>query len=217
MGVCDLMQISSLSPTYMTMELSKNVLCQDDVFPLLALANRYNAVLIGPGLGLEKKTKEAVTMFLRECKTPVIIDADAIDPASLSTPFYKTPIIYTPHQKELEIMLTNSETETAEAFCLKRANTVVVAKGRIDVITNGKKVRNNNTGCAAMTVGGTGDVFAGTVAGLVAKGMNTFDAACLGAYICGKAGELAFDEFSYGLIATDVIDKIPKVLKEHLE
>ena len=210
------MQISSMSPTYMMMELSKNFLCQDDVLPLIGLSAKYNAVLIGPGLGLEKKTKEAVVSFLKECKVPVIIDADAIDPASASIPFYKTPIVYTPHQKELEIMLNHSKTGSADEFCRKRPNTVVVAKGRIDVITDGNNIRKNGTGCAAMTVGGTGDVFAGTVAGLVSKGMTAFDAACLGAYICGKAGELAFEEFSYGMIATDVIEKIPKILKEYL-
>ena len=210
------MQISSMSPTYMMAELSKNFLVMDDVLPLLGLAEKYNAVLIGPGLGLEKKTKEAVAAFLKDCKTPVIIDADAIDPASSSTVFYKTPVVYTPHHKELEIMMNHTSTASAKEFCLKRPNTVIVAKGRVDAITDGKREKNNGTGCAAMTVGGTGDVFAGTVAGLVSKGMSTFDAACLGAFICGKAGELAFEEFSYGMIATDVIEKIPKVLKEYL-
>jgi NAD(P)H-hydrate epimerase len=68
-----------------------------------------------------------------------------------------------------------------------------------------------------MTVGGTGDVLAGLVAGLISKGMDGFDAACLGAYISGAAGELAFDKHSYGMSATDVIDNIGRVLKEGLE
>lgn len=65
-------------------------------------------------------------------------------------------------------------------------------------------------------VGGTGDVLAGTIAGLLAKGMSGFDAGCLGTYICGKAGEMSFDEFSYGLLATDIIDNIARVLREEL-
>ncbi|MDR0791221.1 MAG: bifunctional ADP-dependent NAD(P)H-hydrate dehydratase/NAD(P)H-hydrate epimerase, partial [Methanomassiliicoccaceae archaeon] len=68
-----------------------------------------------------------------------------------------------------------------------------------------------------MTVGGTGDVLAGIVAALISKGVSIFDASCLGAYICGCAGEKAFSEYSYGMIATDVIDMIPKVLKDHLK
>ena len=68
-----------------------------------------------------------------------------------------------------------------------------------------------------MTVGGTGDVLSGTVAGLVAKGMSGFDAACLGAHICGKAGEIAFGDRSYGMTASDVADRIPSALKEGLD
>ena len=64
-----------------------------------------------------------------------------------------------------------------------------------------------------MTGAGTGDVLSGAVAGLLSKGMNAFDSACLGAYICGKAGEKAFESKSYGLIATDVIDCIPTILR----
>ena len=67
-----------------------------------------------------------------------------------------------------------------------------------------------------MTSAGTGDVLAGIVVGLLSKGMKAFDAAYLGAYICGKAGEYGFEERSYGMIATDVIDNIPFVLKEGL-
>ena len=75
----------------------------------------------------------------------------------------------------------------------------------------------NRTGSPGMTVGGTGDVLAGTTAGLLAKGMSKFDAACLGAYICGLAGERAFGKQSYGMTATDVIDNIGQVLKDGLE
>ena len=78
-------------------------------------------------------------------------------------------------------------------------------------------MRSNGTGTPGMTVGGTGDVLAGLVAGLISKGMGRFDGACLGAYISGAAGELAFADHSYGMSATDVIDNIGKVLKEGLE
>jgi len=82
----------------------------------------------------------------------------------------------------------------------------ILLKGVTDVIVHNDRKKINNTGTAAMTHGGTGDVLSGIVAGLVSKGMNMFDAACLGAYINGSAGEMAFDEKSYGLVATDVIE-----------
>ncbi|MBQ6548288.1 MAG: bifunctional ADP-dependent NAD(P)H-hydrate dehydratase/NAD(P)H-hydrate epimerase, partial [Candidatus Methanomethylophilaceae archaeon] len=81
---------------------------------------------------------------------------------------------------------------------------------------DGTKLRKNITGTPAMTTGGTGDVLAGTISGLLSKGMDPFDAGCLGAYICGRAGERCFDRYSYGLIATDLIDEIAKVLKDEL-
>ena len=93
---------------------------------------------------------------------------------------------------------------------------IIVLKGPEDIITDGMKIRKNASGTPAMTVGGTGDVLAGAISGLLSKGMTPFDAGCLGAYICGRAGEMGFDEFSYGLVATDVIDNIARVLREEL-
>ena len=85
------------------------------------------------------------------------------------------------------------------------------------MVSDGGRTRTNRTGTPAMTGAGTGDVLTGTVAGLLSKGMVPFDAACVGAFISGKAGEMAFEERSYGLIATDVIEKITSVLKAYLE
>ncbi|MDI6887804.1 MAG: NAD(P)H-hydrate dehydratase, partial [Candidatus Thermoplasmatota archaeon] len=72
------------------------------------------------------------------------------------------------------------------------------------------------TGNEAMTVGGTGDVLAGIVAALLAKKVEPFKAACMGSFINGYAGDLVFKEKSYSLLATDIIEKIPMVLKEFL-
>jgi len=68
-----------------------------------------------------------------------------------------------------------------------------------------------------MTVGGTGDVLAGIVGGLLAKKVSPFNAARIGAFTNGYAGDLAFRDKSYGMVATDVVEKIPEVLKEFLK
>ncbi|MBU4373962.1 MAG: bifunctional ADP-dependent NAD(P)H-hydrate dehydratase/NAD(P)H-hydrate epimerase, partial [Euryarchaeota archaeon] len=86
-------------------------------------------------------------------------------------------------------------------------------KGAVDIISDGAEVRANRTGNAGMTVGGTGDVLAGLTGALFAK-HEAFEAACAGAFINGAAGDMAFAEFGYGLLATDVIDYIPKVMKD---
>lgn len=98
----------------------------------------------------------------------------------------------------------------------EKLNAVVLLKGATDEISDGRRTRLNRTGTPAMTGAGTGDVLAGATAALLSKGMTPFDSACLAAYICGRAGEYAFADKSYGLIATDVIDEIPHVLRDGL-
>jgi NAD(P)H-hydrate epimerase len=83
-------------------------------------------------------------------------------------------------------------------------------------MSDGRFVKLNRTGNDAMTVGGTGDVLTGVVAGLMAQGASPFAAARIGAFMSGLAGDLAFEEKSYGLLATDVIHKIPFVLRRYL-
>jgi len=208
-------QISSMSPTFITFELSGDVVNEDDVPMLIDMSANVDAVLIGPGIGTDDRTVAAIKKFARGCKVPMIVDADAIAP--LTSYKFKIPVIFTPNAKELDRMLEISGEEFGEDLMKKFKNAVMVAKGESDVITDGRRVRMNDSGCAAMTVGGTGDALAGIVAGLVSKGVDIFNAGCLGAYICGLAGEFAFMDYSYGMTAKDLIDYIPDVLIEHLD
>ncbi|MCK5661497.1 MAG: bifunctional ADP-dependent NAD(P)H-hydrate dehydratase/NAD(P)H-hydrate epimerase, partial [Methanosarcinales archaeon] len=90
-------------------------------------------------------------------------------------------------------------------------NIVTLLKGRIDIISDGIMTRLNSTGNAGMTVGGTGDVLAGITGALFAR-HDAFDAACLAAFINGKAGDMAYDKYGTGLVATDIIDEIAGVM-----
>ena len=87
----------------------------------------------------------------------------------------------------------------------------VLLKGFIDIITDGKRVRFNRTGDPAMTVGGTGDVLAG-IAGALLCHLSAFDAACIAAYVNGKAGEAVAEERGEGMLASDLLDRIPAEL-----
>lgn len=208
--------VSSFSPVLMINKLSGNSLRIDHLDHLVGLSRQHDAVLIGPGLGLTDSTTEAVRLFVQECKVPVVIDADGL--TALRRDFTSTgKTILTPHMREFE-RLGGDPSKAADSLMgmSKKSNSVILLKGKTDMISNGEKIRFNNTGCAGMTSAGTGDVLAGIVAGLLSKGMTCLDAASLGAFISGKAGEYAFSEKSYGMIATDVIENIPKVLKEHL-
>jgi len=137
------------------------------------------------------------------------------------------PVVVTPHRGEFRKLSTWMETgdqeghdpenmsRTVHRFS-KTTGLTVVLKGEVDIISDGSGMKFNRTGSPAMTVGGTGDVLSGIIGGLVAKGTKPFWAGRLGAYINGLCGERVFQKKSYGLVATDLVEEIPDVLKEHL-
>ena len=202
--------VASASPSYIVHRLKGDHLDIGSMDYLIDMSKDMDAVLIGPGLGTDEATRKAIVEFIERCDRPMVVDADGV--TSFRGDIPKKNIVFTPHRGEFEKLARGAD---PEVFAEKN-QCVVVLKGHIDTITDGKKTRKNSAGTPAMTVGGTGDVLAGTIAGLLAKGMSPFDAGCLGAYLCGKAGEMAFKEFSYGLLATDIIDDIARVLSEEL-
>ena len=98
----------------------------------------------------------------------------------------------------------------------KATGGTVLLKGRIDLISDGRQVKMNRTGNSGMSVGGTGDVLAGITAGLLTKKVSPFNASRISAFINGSAGDLAFEKNSYGLVATDLLERIPQVLRRSL-
>lgn len=204
--------ISLSSPVLMVTPLQGDHLSMGSLSVLLEESKRYDAVLIGPGLGTSSETIQAVRCFVERCETPMVIDADGITAiAGMELP---EGTIVTPHSGEY-IRLNPDDMDQSKLS--SKIHAVILRKGKEDVVSDGGHTRTNRTGTPAMTGAGTGDVLSGTVAGLLSKGMVPFDAACVGAFISGKAGEMAFEERSYGLIATDVIEKITSVLKAYLE
>lgn len=202
--------VASMSPAYMVRDLGGKIFNADS-FANLPDRGTYDAVLIGPGIGKDPDTFSAVREFIRKCKVPVVVDADGID--ALAGSDIKAAVV-TPHAREME-RLHGKGPKAADEYA-KKTGGVVLLKGPVDYVTDGEKHRKNDTGNAAMTVGGTGDVLAGVVAGLLSKGMSPFDAACLAAYVVGYAGDLAFGSLSYGLTAPDVADAVAMVLSAGL-
>ena len=178
---------------------------------------RCNAVVIGNGLGREDKTVKAILEFLGKNKLPVVIDADAIYAISKKRKLAKKAIL-TPHEGEFKIITGKSvsknlkERVSAVKKEAKKLNCVILLKGHVDVISNGERTCISNSGNPFMTKGGTGDVLAGICGSLLAQGIASFDAACAAAYISGVAGTLTAKEKKQSLLATDVIEKIPKAI-----
>jgi NAD(P)H-hydrate epimerase len=192
-------------------------LCPEHIPLISSLIGSSDVVVIGPGLGRDAATLEAIGKILPMCKKAVI-DADALYDLSLPVAG-DGDFIITPHGREFSRLIGNTlPSSLQEKKGLVRAfsqekQIVTILKGSIDVISDGKETRLNRTGNAGMTVGGTGDVLAGIVGALFASN-SAFDAACCGCFVNGAAGDLAFEENGYGLLASDIIRKIPYVLKQ---
>lgn len=107
----------------------------------------------------------------------------------------------------------NTDTETGTAADGGTLNAVILRKGAVDVISDGESVRFNRTGTPAMTKGGTGDLLAGLCGALLCR-MPAFDAASAAAYILGKCGEAVAEKYGDGLLASDLLPEIARVMKE---
>jgi hydroxyethylthiazole kinase-like uncharacterized protein yjeF len=211
------------SPSLIVHTLEGDVLTEGHVQGLLSMTKDADAVAIGPGLGSAPETLRAVQRFVPKCVKPMVIDADAITACGTKPQILRNrQVVITPHASEFK-RLTGRALGTddpakrgekvKEAAARLRAN--ILLKGPVDVISDGGTVKLNKTGNNALAVGGTGDVLTGLVAGMIAQGAKPFHAARIGAFAMGLAGDLAFEEKSYGLVATDVVDKIPFVLRRY--
>lgn len=211
--------VAGFSPDIIvTRGLDGDKLCPMHVPKISSLIDKNDVVIIGPGLGKDEATLEAVQMILPMCKKAVI-DADAL--SCLPHLSDKNRFIITPHgtefsrlsgEEDVQGSLSLEERKRLVQTFAKERNVVTVLKGSIDVISDGVQTKTNRTGNAGMTVGGTGDVLAGIVGALFAVN-DAFHAACCGCFVNGAAGDLAFEENGYGLLASDVIKKIPCVMK----
>ncbi len=179
-----------------------------DSLETLAAEAGVDAVVIGPGLGDAEATDRAVAAFLSEYEGTAVVDADALTALPETSP---ATLLCTPHRGELAAMggPTGEEIDptSIEAFAAELGATILL-KGPTDIVSDGERSRLNRTGHPGMTVGGTGDVLAG-VAGGLAPGLGPLQAAALAAYVTGRAGELAAETNGDGLVATDLLDRIP--------
>ena len=176
---------------------------------LIRLAEKADVVDCGNGLGAT--SHDVVCAVAPHCRKAVF-DADAL---RLPLPVAAEETIYTPHAGEYAritgVTLSHDPVARAESALDVRLPGTVILKGHTDVITDGNRVRFNRTGSPAMTVGGTGDVLAG-VAGALLCHLPAFEAACIAAYVNGMAGMAVTRERGNGMLASDVVDRIPSVL-----
>ena len=194
----------------------------DEVATLL---EKSDVLAMGPGLGAGSFTVEEVRQVVRTSPRPMVLDADALNAFADHPDLLGrggSARVLTPHVVELA-RLTGL---TPEAIRKDRRGTageaarrflgVVVLKGHRTVITDGRRTAINATGNPGMATGGSGDVLTGLIAALLGQGLETFDAARLGAHLHGLAGDLAASKIGQvSLMATDLLAYLPSAIRKH--
>jgi len=180
------------------------------------LRRGMDALAIGPGLGSSEGLTALVLDWLCSSETPLLLDADALNSLAergcgLREVRPSGPRLVTPHPGEMARLLGLSTADVQSdrlghaVRLARRWQTTVVLKGAGTIITDGDRWAINHTGNPGMATGGTGDVLSGLLVALLAQGLEVFDAARLGVWLHGMAGDLAAADWSEpGLIASDL-------------
>ncbi len=220
--------VASIEPSFTTVSLpedSSGRIAAGAVNTILNLIPDNDCFAFGPGVGVTQGIRSVLQKLLRQKELRLIIDADGLNNLTKITGWpgqTRASVILTPHPGELKRLWTGlirkplpaKRSEQAIELSNKTKATVVL-KGAGTVVTDGKKVYVNKTGNPGMATAGTGDVLTGIIAGLMGQGLSNFDAAVLGVYVHGLAGDIAVKKTGQiSLIATDVIDSLPEAFKK---
>ena len=231
-------------PEAMTLGLPENVqgCLRPEAVSRLRAAHQeatYATLALGPGLSRNPETAKFVLLALSSLPLPVVVDADALNILAALEPLgvrqllrtRKQPCIFTPHPGEMArcLGLETKRVQEDRAGCVERLSRqwggVALLKGRGTLIAGSARTVANPTGSPGLAKGGTGDVLTGLIAGLWAqmlasgrcRGDSAFKAAALGAWLHGRAGELAqAARTAQGMTAQDVIEQLPAAFQELL-
>ncbi|MDD5195015.1 MAG: NAD(P)H-hydrate dehydratase, partial [Candidatus Omnitrophica bacterium] len=208
-------------------EKHKGYLCPDAFSVIEEFLPRIDVIALGCGASTNEEAGVLMLKIIREIDKPMVIDADGLnaiasDKRVLEERKTKT-LILTPHLVEFSrlLKLESAKIDKERKALVKdfalRYNLTLVLKGYHTLVSDGKKIFENKTGNPGMATAGTGDVLCGMIAGLLAQGLNTFEAARCGVYLHGLAGDFAAREKTQNcLIASDIIEYLPKALKAQM-
>ncbi len=183
-----------------------------------------DVIVLGPGLGTDRIAEKIVRYVISKSKVPVVIDADGINVlAKNKTCLLDTdaPIVLTPHIQEMARLSGKSKEQIlqdpfgiAKEFTENYPVTLVLKDARTVIAKKQELTFLNTSGNCGMATGGSGDVLAGIIGGLIAQGMNELEGARLGVFVHGKAGDAAAQtKGAYSMLARDIIDGIAEVTR----
>lgn len=188
--------------------------------PIESFLSKATALAIGPGIGTYPETSKLLIKMLPGVRVPQVIDADGLnclgkEPSVLENLSRNT--VLTPHPGEMANLtglstaeIQGKRVDIARKWAEKWGVTVVLKGYRTVIAGLGGGVAVNSTGNSGMATGGTGDVLTGLVGGLLAQGMSPWDAARLGVYLHGLAGDIAAEVLTpESMIAGDIVESLP--------
>ena len=221
--------VAAYSPCLMTMPLAAadGKMLLNEISNEAALMDRLqqaSCVAIGPGIGQSTALQSGMLCLLSLLRSPAVIDADGLNNLAVGQEGAKLAwskrteqdLVITPHPGEWSRLTgipasdCDGQAEAAIA-CARDLGLTIVLKGHRTLITDGSAAVRNDSGTPAMSTGGSGDVLTGIITALICQGMQGFEAAQLGVWVHGKAGELASSRLqnSHVVLPTDLIDSLP--------
>lgn len=195
------------------------MLSADAVIPVQKKMRDMDAVLIGPGLGQSVGTMAVLNAVLQGFEGPIVVDADAINLLASDADVLrqrKGVTILTPHEGEFRRLGIGVDADriAGAQMLAKEFGCIVLRKGHDSVITDGEKVYINPTGNPGMAVGGSGDVLAGMLAGLLGQKIAPLEATACAAWLHGAAGDRCAEKLGqYAMLPSDVLNELPYLLK----
>lgn len=196
---------------------------------ILDFSQRFDVIAIGPGLSQYMETRGLVLWLLQNLERPIVLDADGINALADNRDIIdkiKKHVILTPHPGEMAHLvgakssqdIQSNRIEIAKSFVRGKKNLTLVLKGYRTIVMNEEKFYINTTGNPGMATAGTGDVLTGMIAALLGQNYTPFDAAQLGVYLHGLAGDIAAQEKGeISLIATDVLENLHRAFLTYKE
>jgi len=194
----------------------------NDCFTTVPEIEKYAAIGIGPGLGMDKLTQKAFLKLIQKSSKPLVIDADAINIIGKNKNILvqiPSNSIFTPHPKEFERLAGKSDNdyqrlELLRTFAYKIKSIIVLKGAHTCIATPQGDCYFNSTGNPGMATAGSGDVLTGIITGLLAQGYSSFEAAILGVYLHGLTGDIAAKQFGKeAMIASDMVEMLGNAYK----
>jgi len=219
--------VASIEPSYTTIPLAEDTagrVCARAVNSILEAVSENDAAAFGPGMGISGGLRFIVQTLIEHEHVRLVVDGDGLNNLSKLKNWpskTRAEVVLTPHPGEMKRLWSGvfreqmpSDRRQQAAQLAERSKTTVVLKGAGTVVTDGQRVYVNKTGNPGMATAGSGDVLTGVITALMGQGLSNFDAAVLGVYVHGSAGDIAADRLGQvSVMATDILEALSEVLK----